>query len=139
MQVKDVMHKGVVWVKPDTPLATIARKMRREDIGAVPIGENDRLVGMVTDRDICCRAMANRQDPRKMTARDAMSKPILYCRTNQDIRQAVRLMERKKIRRLPVINEKKRMVGILALGDVASKVKPNLAGEVMKAVSAHHR
>jgi len=139
MKVKDVMHKGVVWVSPGTPLAAVARKMRKEDIGAVPVGENDRLVGMVTDRDICCRGFAKRRGPGKMTARQVMSKPILYCRTSQSVAQAVRLMERKKVRRLPVINEKKRMVGMLSLGDVAQKAKSSLSGQAIKAVSAHHR
>jgi predicted transcriptional regulator len=139
MKVRDVMHKGVTWVNPDTSLSKIAKKMRSKDIGAVPIGENDRLVGMVTDRDICCRGLGNRHDVRKLTARDVMSKPILYCRTSQSVEQAVRLMEKKKIRRLPVINEKKRMVGMLALGDVARKARAGLSGKVIKAVSAHHR
>ncbi len=139
MKVKDVMHKGVVWVRPDTSLAQIAKKMRNEDIGAIPVGENDRLVGMVTDRDICCRALGNRREVKKLTARDVMSKPILYCRTNQSIDEAVRLMQRKRVRRLPVINEKKRMVGMLALGDVARKAATRLSGEIIKAVSAHHR
>ncbi len=139
MKVKDVMHKGVVWVSPDTSLSKIARKMRDEDIGAVPIGENDRLVGMVTDRDICCRGLGDSHDVSKLTARDVMSKPILYCKADQSVEDAVRLMEKKKVRRLPVINEKKRMVGMLALGDVAMKAKASLSGEVIKAVSAHHR
>jgi CBS domain-containing protein len=139
MKVKDVMHKGVVWVSPDTSLSEIANKMRKEDIGAVPVGENDRLVGMVTDRDICCRGLSNGQDPGALTARDVMSKPILYCRTGQSVEEAVRLLEKKKVRRLPVINEKKRMVGMLSLGDVAQKAKLGLSGEAIKAVSAHHR
>jgi CBS domain-containing protein len=139
MKVKEVMHKGVVWVSPDTSLPKIARKMREEDIGAIPVGENDRLVGMVTDRDICCRGLGNGRDPSNLTAREVMSKPILYCRTEQTVGEAVKLMEKKKVRRLPVINEKKRMVGMLSLGDVAQKAKLTLSGEVMKAVSAHHR
>jgi CBS domain-containing protein len=68
-----------------------------------------------------------------------MSKPILYCRTGQSVEEAVRLLEKKKVRRLPVINEKKRMVGMLSLGDVAQKAKLGLSGEAIKAVSAHHR
>ncbi len=113
--------------------------MRDEDVGAIPVGENDRLIGIVRDRGICRRGLDGRHDTNKLTARDVMSKPILYCRTSQNVEDAIRLMEKKKIRRLPVINEKKRMVGMRSLGDIAQKIKPNLAGKVAKAVSAHHR
>ena len=139
MKVKDVMHKGVVWVSPDISLASLAKKMRAADVGAIPVGEKDRLIGMVTDRDVCCRGLGSRHDPRKLTVRDVMTKGIQYCRTNQSVEEAVRLMEKKKIRRLPVINEKKRMVGMLSLGDIASKATAKTTNEVMKAVSAHHR
>lgn len=138
MRVKDVMHKGVTWVAPDTPIGDVAKKMRDEDIGAIPVGENDRLIGMVTDRDIACRGLANGRNASKVTARDVMSKPIFYCRTEDDLDAAVQVMERKSVRRLPVINEKKRMVGILSLGDVSGKAPRELSGEVLKAVSAHH-
>ena len=139
MKVKDMMHTGVVWVDPEMPIAKVARKMRDEDIGAVPVGENDRLIGMVTDRDICCRGLAKGRDTKKMTAHDVMSKPILYCKTSDEVAVAIRTMKKAKIRRLPVINEKKRMVGMLSLGDISQKVTKDLSGDVIKAVSAHHR
>jgi len=139
MKVKEVMHPGVTWVSPDTPIADIAKKMRDNDIGAIPIGENDRLAGMVTDRDIACRGLANGRDVSKLTARDVMSKPILYCRAEEDVEDAIRLMEANRVRRLPVINEKKRMVGMLALGDIAQKVSRDLSGQVLQAVAEHHR
>ena len=138
MKVKDVMHRNVTWVEPGTPIRQIANKMRDQDIGAIPVGENDRLVGMVTDRDICCRGFADGRDAGTLTARDVMSKPILYCRTGDDIADAVHVMENKKVRRLPVIDENKRMVGMLSLGDISHKVKDQLSAEVVKAVSAHH-
>lgn len=138
MKVKDVMHSGVTWVDPNMSISQIAKKMRDQDIGAVPVGENDRLVGMVTDRDICCRALADGRDASRLTARDVMSTPILYCKTDDDIADAVQLMEGSKIRRLPVINENKRMVGMLSLGDVSQRVTEHLSAEMMKAVSAHH-
>jgi predicted transcriptional regulator len=138
MKVQDVMHSGVTWVPPDMPVLKIAKKMRDEDIGAVPVGENDKLIGMVKDRDIACRALADGKDIAALTARDVMSKPILYCQADEDVQDAVRIMETKKIRRLPVINAKKRMVGMLALGDISQKMPQSLAGEVIRAVSAHH-
>jgi CBS domain-containing protein len=138
MKVKDVMHKGAEWVVPQMPVCDVARKMRDLDIGAIPVGENDRLIGMVTDRDIACRAVANGKDPGKMTARDVMSKGIFYCNDTEDLEDALRIMEQKQVRRLPVINDKKRMVGMLALGDVADAASHELSGEVIAAVSAHH-
>jgi len=138
MKVREVMHKGVTWVAPTEPVVNIAKKMRDEDIGAVPVGENDRLIGMVTDRDITCRGAAEGADPKKLTARDVMSKGIVFCRDDEEVDDAIHIMESKKIRRLPVINEAKRMVGMLSLGDLSSKVPESLAGEVVRAVSAHH-
>ena len=138
MKVKDVMHKGVSWVEPDVKLNAIAKIMKESDIGAVPVGENDRLVGMVTDRDITCRGLASGKDSKKLTAKDVMSKGITYCNENEEIEDALRIMENHQIRRLPVMNEEKRMVDMLSLGDISHSLPQDLSGEVMKAVSAHH-
>ena len=138
MQFKDAMHTGVTWVGPETSIHELVRKMRDEDIGAVPIGEHDRLVGMVTDRDIALRGFADGRDAQSLTARDVMSSPIIYCRSDEDIGDAIRIMEDEGVRRLPVINETKRMVGMLALGDIADCAPRDMSAEVMKAVSAHH-
>ncbi|BDV35049.1 MULTISPECIES: CBS domain-containing protein [Methylocystis] len=139
MKVKDVMHQGVEWVSPDTPVAEVAKKMREHDVGAIPVGENDRLVGMVTDRDITIRAVAEDKDISKLSVREVMTSGIIYCRDTEDVGDAIRIMETKQIRRLPVIDENKRMVGIVALGDISHGGSRDLAAEVMKAVSAHHR
>lgn len=138
MKVKDVMHHNVSWVHPDTKLNALAILMQEEDIGSVPIGENDRLIGMVTDRDITCRGVAKDEDVGAMTARDVMSEGITYCQENEDVEDALRIMEKHQIRRLPVLNEDKRMVGMLGLGDISHKLPQGLSGEVMRAVSAHH-
>jgi CBS domain-containing protein len=138
MKVREMMHRGVEWFAPDTPITVLAKAMRDHDIGALPIGENDRLVGMVTDRDITLRAVANGKDLSKCTARDVMTKGIVWCRDSEEADDAARLMETKQIRRLPVIDENKRMVGMLTLGDLAQAASQRMAGEVMKAVSAHH-
>ena len=139
MKVKEVMHKGVEWVGPDTPLTEIAKLMRQHDIGAVPIGENDKLIGMVTDRDIVCNGLTNDSfDPRRATARDVMSEGIHCCSEDDDLAKAVQHMEKLKVRRLPVINKSKRMVGILSLGDLSSSASTELLSEWAKSVSAHH-
>ena len=138
MKVKDAMHKGTEWVEATTPVATIASKMRDLDVGAIPIGEHDRLIGMVTDRDIAIRVVAAGKDAGKLTARDVMSKGIVFCRDTEDVEDAVRIMEQKRIRRLPVLDENKRMVGMLSLGDVAHCASHEISGETLTAVSAHH-
>jgi CBS domain-containing protein len=139
MKVKEAMHKGVDWVGPDTPIAELAKLMRDRDIGALPIGENDKLIGMVTDRDIICKGLANgKLDCRTATARDVMTPGIHCCREDDDLAKAVRHMEGLKVRRLPVINKGKRMVGILSLGDVSHSAPGDLLSECIKSVSAHH-
>ncbi len=138
MKVRDVMHPGVHWVEPGTPVSEIAKLMRDQDIGCVPVGENDRLVGMVTDRDIVCRGIAEGRDCSTMTAGNVMSGGIIYCRDTEELDDAVRIMEKHEIRRLPVINEDKRMVGILSLGDVSHTAPRQLSGEVLQSVSSHH-
>ena len=139
MKVKEVMHRGVEWVGPDTPLTEIAKLMRLHDIGAIPIGENDRLIGMVTDRDIVCNGLARDSfDPRRATARDVMTEGIHCCSEDDDLAKAVHHMEQLKVRRLPVINKSKRMVGILTLGDVSHSAPGNLLSECVKRVASHH-
>src|SRR5712691_11659504 len=104
MKVKDVMHKGVDWVSPDTPIAELAKLMRGHDIGCIPIGEDDQLIGMVTDRDIVCKGLAsNNFDARRTMARDVMTEGIHCCREDDDLAKAVHHMEKLKLRRLPVI------------------------------------
>jgi CBS domain-containing protein len=139
MQVRQAMHKGVRWVDPDTPVAELAKLMREHDIGAIPIGENDRLVGMVTDRDIVCRAIALGLDPKTVRARDVMTEGIVFCLEKQDLDVAARLMETRRVRRLPVINAKRRMTGMLSLGDLYNAAPRPVSSEAMQAVSAHHK
>jgi CBS domain-containing protein len=139
MKVKEAMHKGVDWVDADTPISDIAKIMRQHDIGAIPIGEDDKLVGMVTDRDIVCKGLAsNGFDPRRATARDVMTPGIHCCREDDDLAKAVHHMEQLKIRRLPVINKSKRMVGMLSLGDISPAGSDDLVSDFAKSVSAHH-
>lgn len=137
-KVSEAMHAGVDWVTPDTGLSEISRIMREKDVGALPVGENDRLVGMVTDRDIAIRAFGDGRAPASLTARDIMSKPIIYCNAGESIEDAIHLMEDRQIRRLPVINENKRMVGMLSLGDISHCGHRELTAEVVGAVSSHH-
>lgn len=138
MKVKNAMHEGCEWVSPDTKVTEIAQRMRKDDIGAVPVGENDKLIGMVTDRDICCKGVANGRGIDQLTARDVMTEGIVWCQDSDDVNRAVDLMESRQIRRLPVIDKNRRMVGIISLGDISHAASQKLTAQVAKGVSAHH-
>ena len=139
MKVRDAMHKGVEWASPDTPLREIARIMQRHDIGAVPIGENDKLIGMVTDRDIVCKGIAEDGfDYGRAKARDVMTSGIHTCRAEDELEAAVEHMEKLQVRRLPVIDRTKRMIGILSLGDVGHAAPPKVSAGYLKRVAQHH-
>ena len=136
MKVRDLMHKGVEIMPPETTVAKLAMKMRKLDVGAIPIGSNEELVGMVTDRDITVRAVANGKDISPLTAQDVMTKDVFCCRDTARVKDVVQMMEEKKIRRVPVTDEADHVVGMVSLGDISGAGK--MIGEVMKAVSAHH-
>lgn len=138
MKVREIMHEGVTWVGPEAKVTELARKMRDEDIGSIPIGENDRLIGMVTDRDIVCKGIADGRDLDSLTARDLLTGPIVYCRDEEEVEDAVRIMEEHAVRRLPVIDGNKRMVGMLSMGDVADFASRNITAEMTRAVADHH-
>ncbi len=139
MKVGQVMHAPADWVEADTPVSEVAARMANGDIGALPVGRNDRLIGMITDRDLALRVVAQKRDPQTTRAEDVMTSGLIWCRTEEDVEDAVHLMDQKKVRRLPVINEEKRLVGMLSLGDIAQGMGLQLAGELTRAVAGHHR
>jgi len=138
MKVKKVMHKGATTVAPDASLKAVAKAMRKKDIGAVPVKERGRLIGMVTDRDIACRGLANGGAMEDLTARDVMTKKVVSCGVNDDIGDAIDLMKKKKIRRLAVLNGKDKLAGMLSLGDLTSSMRPKQSRQMLKAITAHH-
>jgi CBS domain-containing protein len=138
MKVKNAMHKRVKCVEPDTPVREVAKRMRTADVGAIPVEHNGALVGMITDRDIACRAVANGADLDALHARDIMSKRIVTCSARDDLMTAVARMKRKHVRRLPVVDHSKAVVGMLSLGDISHKLGSNASGQVLRSVSAHH-
>jgi CBS domain-containing protein len=138
MKVKDVMHKGTTCVEPGTPVKEIAKHMRDSDVGAIPVNADGRLVGIVTDRDVTCRALAGSGNLATMTAKDVMTRDVLCCSPDDDIKAAIETMESKKIRRLPVTDSHKAVIGMLSLGDISHKVSKELSGEALRAVSGHH-
>ena len=139
MQVADAMHYGAIWVEADTPVVQVSKLMQTKNVGAILIGKDDRLVGIVTDRDIACRAVASGKEWCNARARDVMTRRVIYCLDTDELTAAAKLMQRKKLRRLAVLTEKKRLVGVLGLGDLARSAAPELVVEVISAVTAHHR
>jgi CBS domain-containing protein len=135
MLVKDVMTKKVEWVGPDISLDQIAKKMRDANIGCVPVSENGRLIGMITDRDITCRAVADGKNPSSVRARDAMSKNVTVIKETADVNEAATLMQTKGIRRLPVLNGENQMVGMISLADLAARPPTGAEKTILKAVS----
>ncbi|ACJ00812.1 MULTISPECIES: CBS domain-containing protein [Rhodospirillales] len=121
MQIRDIMTKDVELVNPGTTLKEAARKMRDADTGFLPVGENDRLVGTVTDRDITVRCVAEGADPNSAAVRDAMTDELVFVFDDQDSSEAAQLMSERSVRRLPVLNRDKRLVGVVSLGDVAAR------------------
>lgn len=119
MKINEIMTSSVEVIHPDARLVEAARKMKDLDVGSLPVCDGDRLKGMLTDRDITIRAVAEGQDPNSITVQDVMTPEVVYCFEDQDVEEAARLMGEKQIRRLPILNRHKRLVGILALGDVS--------------------
>ncbi len=135
MQVKDLMTANAEWVEADASLKTVATTLRDNGIGCLPVGENDRLVGMITDRDIACRAVAGGLDPANTKARQVMSKGIIYCYEDQSDADALELMQSKQIHHLPVLSRQKRIVGMLSLSDFALKSDSRFSDEVINLTS----
>jgi CBS domain-containing protein len=142
MIVKEVMSGHVQWIAPEISISEVARIMRDNGIGCIPVGENDRLVGMITDRDITCRAVAAGDDLSAVTARDVMSQGIFFCFEDEAIDKATRLMREKEIHHLTVLNRQKRMVGLVSLGDLALNGDQTAHTEVVQLAArdaARHR
>ncbi|HKE46163.1 MAG TPA: CBS domain-containing protein [Steroidobacteraceae bacterium] len=128
------MTRKVSFVDPDMRIPEIARRMRDEDIGSVPVAENEKLIGIVTDRDIVVRTVAEGNDAREATARQVMSPKILYCFEDDSVEDVLRNMGDNQVRRLPVITREKRLVGVVSLGDL-SKAAQTKAGSALKDIS----
>jgi CBS domain-containing protein len=134
MQVSEVMSRDVNIANPGQSIREAARMMAEIDAGVVPVGENDRLVGVITDRDIAVRAVAAGKSP-DTPIREIMSAEVKYCFDDDDISDVARNMAEIKLRRLPVVDGRKRLVGIISLGDIALAQGPDTAGEALCGIS----
>ena len=135
MDVKEIMTKDVDLLSPEDSLKKAAQTMRDDDIGAVPVREGDRLVGMLTDRDTAVRAVAEGKDVASAQIKEAMSSPILYCYEDDSIEEVGENMAKNQIRRLPVLNREKRLVGMVSLGDLACKESGHCAEKALRVIS----
>jgi CBS domain-containing protein len=134
MQVSEVMSNDVNIANPQQTIREAAQMMAEIDAGALPVGENDRLVGMITDRDIAVRAVAAGKGP-DTPIREVMSAEVRYCFADDDIEEIAHNMADIKVRRLPVLNAKKRLVGIISLSDIALAEGPDPAGHALCGIS----
>lgn len=138
MQIRDIMSRDVEIASPDMSIVEAAAKMRDRDTGFLPVGDNDRLVGTITDRDITVRVTAAGKDPNGAKVRDAMSEHAAWCFDDQDTKEAAKLMGDKQIHRLPVVNRDKRLVGIISIGDLArAHEDEETLGESIEEISEH--
>jgi CBS domain-containing protein len=134
MRVSDAMTAAVRITTPQQTIAEAARMMAEIDAGVLPVGDGDRLVGMLTDRDIAIRAVALGKGP-QTPVQEVMSKEVMYCFADQDLNEVAQNMADVKVRRLPVLNRQKRMIGILSIGDLALVDYPDMTGEVLSEIS----
>ncbi len=134
MTVREIMTTNVECLSPDATVTEVANKMKTLDVGFIALCENDRLVGTVTDRDIVIRCIAAGKNISACMARDIMSKDIFWCYDDQDVKEVVRQMSEKEVRRMLILNRDKRLVGVVSIGDIA-KVEEKESGKALKNIT----
>ena len=136
MKVQEIMTRDVELVGPDAPVREAAKRLRDLDVGALPIGENDRLVGMITDRDIVVRGLASDRDYAQLRVRECMTPQVLYCDADEAAESVAANMARNQVRRLPVLDRSKRLVGIVALADISAHIEAQRTGDTVREISS---
>ena len=140
MRIKEIMTREVVSIAPNASVREAAQRMAESDVGMLPVCDGERIAGLLTDRDIATRAVAEGRDPATTRVSDIMTTEVFFCFDYEDVQDAVLSFEEKQIRRLLILNRKKRLVGVLSIGDVAVDTGNNkLAGEVLQKVSQPER
>jgi CBS domain-containing protein len=136
MELREIMTRDVEVVSSAASLKDAASKMKSLDVGLIPVCDGDRLQGMLTDRDITIRATAEGRDPKTTKVNEVMSTDVAYCLEEQEVEEAASLMEARQIRRVPILNQDKRLVGIVSLADIAVHVRDReLSGETLEEIS----
>ena len=135
----DVMTDNPVYALPDDTVEKVAQLMKKEDIGPVPVvddGQNKRLVGIVTDRDLALKVVAEGRDPQTTKVEEVMTRKLITCRPDDDVESAMKAMAQYQLRRIPVVDDANRLVGIISQADVATRVdEPEKTAEVVKEIS----
>ena len=136
MKLNEIMTRDVEIIHPEDTLQTAAQKMRDRDIGFLPVCDGDRLIGVLSDRDLVVRALADGVSSSVIVGRDLVTSPAIYCFDDQSLDEAAKLMHDNQIRRLVILNrDHKRMVGVISLGDLAINVDDKLSGDVLQSIS----
>jgi len=135
MKLREIITSNVEVIHPDDTLQTAAEKMRDRDIGFLPVCDGDRLIGVLTDRDLITRAFAEGMESKAMLGRDLVTSPAIYCFDDHSVDEAAKLMHDNQIRRLVILSRDKRMVGVVSLGDLAISADDKLSGELLQSVS----
>jgi CBS domain-containing protein len=139
MEIREIMTRHVDVIPPDASVREAASKMKELDVGAIPVCDGQKLSGLVTDRDITVRAVAEGRDPSEVRVSEVMSSEIAYCFEDETIEQAAKLMESKQIRRLPILDRNKQLAGIISLGDISVRTEASrqkdLAADALQEIS----
>ena len=136
MKLHEVMTKDVEIIHPEDTLQTAAKKMRDRNIGFLPVCDGDRLIGVLSDRDVIVRALADGLSSSAIVGRDLVTSPAIYCFADQSLDEAAKIMHDNQIRRLVILNrDDKRMVGVISLGDLAINVDDKTSGDVLQSIS----
>jgi CBS domain-containing protein len=133
--VSEVMTARPRYAAPDTPLSQVAELMEAEDVGAIPVLDGDQLAGIITDRDIVVRAIAKGKDPRGMATREILSGELVTVGPDHDLADALQLMAQHQVRRLPVVDDENRLVGVVSQADIALQAKDKSVGEMLAEIS----
>ena len=134
-KVRDVMTARPRFAAPDTPLSQVAELMEAEDVGSIPVLDGDQLAGMITDRDIVVRGVAKEKDLRGMSSREIASGELVTVGPDQDLSDALHLMAQHQVRRLPVVDDENRLVGVVSQADIALDVNDKSVGEMVAGIS----
>lgn len=139
MQIREIMHQGANVINCNLSIQDAAKMMKEKDIGALPVERDDKMVGMITDRDITIRVVAGGKDPKATKIHECMSEGINWCFEDDDVDEVSKKMQERKQRRTPVVNRDKRLVGMVSLSELAGKSKnPNLSHDVLSSVTRSH-
>ena len=136
MQAKELMTGKVQCIAPDTKIPDAAKQTKALDVGFLPVCENDRLIGALTDRDIVLRATADGKDVKKCKARDVMTDDVFWCYEDQTADEVADFMAEKEVRRVLILNRDKRLVGVISIGDLAKRGQEQITGETIKDIAA---